>query len=65
MKLEIQFFQLFLWDCTACDKHPTLKYRRGSPNTTEPLATDRELITVYLFGHLQRRFKQKMLYCYV
>ena len=65
MKLEIQFIQLFLWGCTAYDKHPTLKYRRWSPNTTEPLVTDQELITVYLFGHLPRRFKQKMINCYV
>jgi hypothetical protein len=65
MKLEIQFIQLFLWGCTAYDKHPTLKYRRWSLNTTESLVTDQELITVYLFGYLQRRFKQKMIHCYV
>src|SRR5215475_5586461 len=65
MKLEIQFIQLFLWSCIAYDKHPTPKYQSWSPNTTEQLFTDQELITVYLFGHLQRRFKQKMIHCYV
>jgi hypothetical protein len=65
MKLEIQLIQLFLWGCTAYDKHPTPKYRRWSPNTTEPHVTDQELITVYLFGHLQRRFKQNVIHCYV
>jgi hypothetical protein len=65
MKLEIQFIQLFLWSCAAYDKHPTLKYRRWGPNTTEPLVTDQELITAYLFGHLKRRFKQKTIHCYV
>src|SRR5215470_6073661 len=29
------------------------------------IITDQELITGYLFGHLQRRFKQKMIHCYV
>jgi hypothetical protein len=65
MKLVIQLIQLFLWVCTAYDKHPTLKYQRWSPNTTEPLFTDQELIKVYLLGHLQRRFKQKMIHSYV
>jgi hypothetical protein len=65
MKQETQFIQLFLWGSTAYDKHPTPKYRRWSPNTTEPLVTDQELIPVYLFGHLQMRFKQKMIHCYV
>jgi hypothetical protein len=48
MKLEIQFIRLFLLVCTAYNKHPTLKYRRWSLNTTEPLFTDQELITIYL-----------------
>jgi len=65
MKLEIQIIQLFLWVCITYDKHPTLRYQRWSPNTTKPLFTNQELITVYLFGHLQGRFKQKTIYSYV
>ena len=65
MKLEIQLIQLFLWVCMVYDKHPALNYQRWSPNTTEPLFTDQELITVYLFGHLQGRFKQKAIHHYV
>ena len=62
MKLEIQLIQLFLWVCAAYDKHPTLKDQRWSPNTTGPLFTDQKLITVYQPGHLQKRFKQKMIH---
>ena len=65
MKPEIQLIQLFLWVCAVYDKHPTLKYQRWSPNTNEPLFTDQELMTVYLFGHLQGHFKQKAIHRYV
>lgn len=65
MKLEIQLIQVYLWVCAVYDKHPTLKYQRWSPNTTEPLFTDQEVLTVYLFGHLQGRFKQKAIHSYV
>lgn len=47
------------------DKHPTLKYQRWSNNTTEPLFTDQEVITSYLFGHLQERFKIKAIHSYI
>lgn len=65
MKPEIQLIQLFVWVCKAYDKHPTLKYQRWSNNTTEPLFTDQELMTVYLFAMLQGHFKQKAMHRYV
>lgn len=65
MKPENQLIQLFLWVCAVYDKHPTLKYQRWSPNGSEPPFTDQELMTVYLFGHLQGHFKQKAIHRYV
>ena len=65
MKPEIQLIQLYLWVCTAYDKHPTLKYQRWSNNPSEPLFTDQELMTVYLFGVLKGHFKQKAIHRYV
>jgi hypothetical protein len=47
------------------DKHSSLKYQRFSNNTSEPLFTDQELVTVYLFGHLQGHFQQKAIHRYL
>jgi len=65
MELELQLIRLFLWVCEVYDKHPMLKYQRWSNNPTEPLLTDQELITLYLFGHLAGHFKQKAIHRYV
>jgi hypothetical protein len=65
VKPEIQLIQLFLWVCAVYDKHPALKYQRWSTNTTEPLFTDQEALTIYLFGHLQERFKLKSIHRYI
>lgn len=47
------------------DKHPTLKFQRWSNNPSEPLFTDQEVITIYLFGHLQARYKIKDIHRYI
>lgn len=65
MELELQLIRLFLWVCEVYDKHPMLKYQRWSNNSTEPLLTDQELITLYLFGHLQGHFQEKAIHRYV
>lgn len=49
MELELQLIRLYQWVCRVYDKHPMLKYQRLSNNTSEPLFTDQELVTVYLF----------------
>lgn len=64
MQIETQLIQLYLWVCEMYDKHPMLKYQRWSNNTTEPNLSDQEVITIYLFGHLQERFKIKAIYDY-
>lgn len=62
--MELQLIELYLWVCLVYDKHPLLKYQRRS-NNWQPGFTDQELITVYLFGHLQGHYRQKRIYEYI
>lgn len=62
--MELQLIELYLWVCLVYDKHPMLKYQRRSNNWRLNF-TDQELLTVYLFGHLQGHCRQKRIYEYV
>lgn len=61
--MEHQLIELYLWVCRAYDTHPDLKAQRMS-NNQRPPCTDQELMTVYLFGHLQGLFTQRRIYDY-
>ena len=61
--MEQQLIQLYLWVCRAYDTCPDLRAQRMS-NNCRPGFTDQELMTVYLFGHLQGHFTQRRLYDY-
>jgi DDE family transposase len=60
--VEQQLIALYLLVCRAYDKHPELKYQRLS--NFRPRFTDEELVTVYLFGHMQGFHQQRRLYDY-
>jgi hypothetical protein len=62
--MENQLIQLYVWVCNIYDKHSILKVQRMS-NNHQPIFTDQELITVYLFGHLQGHFQQRRIYDYI
>src|SRR5437870_3365755 len=62
--VEQQLIELYLWVCAIYDKRPDLKYQRLS-NNSRPLFTDQELLTMYLFGHLQAHFSQRRIYDYM
>lgn len=62
--MEIQLIQLYVWVCSVYDKHPVLKVQRLS-NNNQPAFTDQELMTIYLFGHLQGHFQQRRFYDYM
>ena len=62
--MEHQLIQLYVWVCAIYDKHSVLKVQRMS-NNHQPAFTDQELVTVYLFGHLQGHFSQRRLYDYL
>jgi hypothetical protein len=62
--MENQLIQLYVWVCQIYDKHSVMKLQRLS-NNHQPAFTDQELMTVYLFGHLQGHFQQRRLYDYI
>lgn len=61
--METKLIELFLLICDFYDKHSILKEQRLS-NNHQPLFTDQELLTVYLFGHLQGLTQQRQIYDY-
>ncbi|MFN0124987.1 MAG: hypothetical protein ACKV2V_31165 [Blastocatellia bacterium] len=65
MQIEHQLIELYLWVCEQYDMRPELYFQRLSDNPTEPELSDQELVTIYLFGHLQERFSQKAIHRYM
>jgi hypothetical protein len=60
--VEQQLIALYLRVCRVYDKHPVLKYQRLS--NFRPAFTDEELLTIYLFGHMQGFGQQRRIYDY-
>jgi hypothetical protein len=61
--VEQQLIELFLRVCAVYDKRPDLKYQRLS--NFKPHCSDEELLTMYLFGHIQGFSQQCRIYEYV
>jgi IS5 family transposase len=62
--VENKLIELYLLICHFYDTHPVLKQQRLS-NNHRPLFSDEELVTMYLFGHLQGCTTQRRLYDYI
>lgn len=60
--MENQLIQLYLLVCQIYDSQSCLKYQRFS--NFKPRFSDQELITVYLFGHLNGLYQKKAIYCF-
>jgi hypothetical protein len=60
--VEQQLIALYLHVCRAYDNQPDLKYQRLS--NFRPRFTDEELLTIYLFGHMQGFYQQRCIYDY-
>lgn len=60
--MEQQLIALYLYVCRAYDNQPDLKYQRLS--NSRPRFTDEELVTIYLFGHMQGFSQQRRIYDY-
>ncbi|MFN2393684.1 MAG: transposase, partial [Pyrinomonadaceae bacterium] len=58
--MKNQLIQLYLLVCQIYDSQSCLKYQRAS--NFKPRFTDQELMTVYLFGHLNGLFQKKAIY---
>lgn len=59
--MEIQLIQLYLLVCHIHDTQSETCFQRLS-NNSKPLFTDQELVTIYLFGHLQGVFEKKTMH---
>lgn len=62
--MENQLIRLYLWVCRTYDNHPCLKEQRLS-NNNQPVFTDQELITIYIFGHFEGHYKVKSIYQHI
>jgi len=60
--VETQLIELYLLICTFYDNQPVLNQQRLS--NFKPRFTDQELLTMYLFGHLQGLTTQRRIYDY-
>lgn len=62
--MPLQLIALYCWVCDCYDTHPDLKFQRLSPND-QPEFTDQELVTIYLFGHMQGHTLKRRIHDYV
>jgi hypothetical protein len=62
--VETKLIALYLLICRLYDTKPVLKQQRLS-NNHQPLFSDEELLTMYLFGHLQGMTTQRRIYDYM
>jgi len=60
--VETKLIELYLLICDFYDKQSVLKQQRLS--NFKPLFTDQELLTMYVFGHLQGFTTQRLIYNY-
>ena len=58
--METKLIELYCLICRLYDSQRCLKYQRAS--NFKPRFTDQELITVYLFGHLNGLYQKKAIY---
>jgi hypothetical protein len=61
--VEQQLIELYLLVCDFYDNQPGLKYQRLS--NFKPRCTDEELLTMYLFGHMQGFQQQRRIHQYL
>lgn len=59
--MENQLIQLYVLVCHVYNTHSATCFQRMS-NNSNPVFTDQELVTVYLFGHLQGVFEKKAIH---
>ncbi|MCA1640338.1 MAG: IS982 family transposase [Acidobacteria bacterium] len=60
--MKNQLIQIYLLVCHIYDNQSSLKSQRLS--NFKPRFTDQELVTIYLFGHLNGLFSKKAIYCF-
>ena len=61
--MENALVRLYLLVCSSYDSHSSLKYQRDS--NFNPVFTDEEIITVYLFGQLNEKFNHRQIHGFI
>lgn len=61
--MKNQVIQIYLLVCQIYHSHSSLKYQRLS--NFKPLLSDEEIITIYLFGNLNEKFKHRQIYDFI
>jgi Transposase DDE domain len=61
--MDNQLIQIYLLVCHLYNSHSSLKYQRLS--NFKPLFSDQEIITIYLFGQLNDKFKNRQIYDFI
>lgn len=61
--MENALVQLYLLVCQLYDSHSSLKYQRDS--NFNPVFTDEEIITIYLFGQLNEKFNHRQIHSFI
>lgn len=62
--MEIQLIQLYLFVCHIYDTRSETCFQRLS-NNSNPRFTDQEIVTIYLFGHLNGLFEKKAIHKFI
>jgi hypothetical protein len=62
--MENQLIQIYLFVCQVYDTHSDTCFQRLS-NNREPEFTDQELITIWLFAHLNDKFRKKQMHSFI
>jgi hypothetical protein len=62
MNKHLQLIELYVIVCELYDLRRSDCWQRLSNNADAPGITDQELITIYWFGHWQKRFEKKAIY---
>lgn len=62
--MEIQLIQLYVFVCHIYDTRSETCFQRLS-NNSNPKFTDQELVTIYLFGHLNGLFEKKAIHRFI
>jgi hypothetical protein len=61
--MKNQVIQIYLLVCDIYDSQSSLKYQRSS--NFKPKFSDEEIITIYLFGQLNEKFKHRQIYDFI
>ena len=62
--MENTLISLYLLVCQTYDTHSDTCFQRLS-NNNQPPFTDQEIVTIYLFGHLNQKFEKKAIHQFI